>query len=852
MNLFLRLTICMKAFHSIALIITLFSLFSFQAQNLKEKKEVSMYRITEKLKIDGVLDEAVWKDKEVATDFIEFQPNNGKKESTQSPTLVKVLFDETSIYFGIELFESQMDSLNTRLSNRDSFGESEDWVLLALNPFNDQQQYFEFGVTAAGVQFDAFGTQSSGEDFSWNAIWDSAVKVEENRWVVEIQLPYSALRFPKEYDKSWSFNVVRNYSKNRKKLSWQHVDNEKGSFFQFNGNMVGIEGVTPPTRLFFIPYFSNYITRSGGETQNTTRGGMDLNWGINESFTLDAVLIPDFGQTDFDAVEYVLGPFEQQFSDKRPFFTEGTDLFSKGNLLYTRRVGEAPRFYPDISEDEEITDFPAETQLFNALKLSGRNKKGLGVGVLNAVTGKEEATIFNYNTEESRKATVSPLTNYNVLVLDQRLKESSSSISLINTSTLRNGDFRDANVSALIIDLYDKENKYNYYTTGKYSHIFDQEDKSGASFNAGIDKIFGKVRYGLGANLVTKDYDINDLGINFITNYYSIFLYQNYRILESNKLFNSMSYTNNFNARFDITTGKPHFINYNFNFNSTSKQKNNFNGFGFNFRLFQTYDFYEPRVEGRYSENPKSASFWYYNSPNYNKKFLIDKNIWAGWGSFQNMYWYGISLSPRYRPTDKLLLTLETDYSIDSHERGFVNQLGDDIIFGARNRKTITTNINGEYYFNPLTSLSLNFRHYYTNAAYQEFFNLLEDGSYEKNENYTQNHDFTFNTWNMDVRFSWWFAPGSQMEILYRNTLDSYSEFAENDFVDNLDFLFDQPITQIFSVRLTYFLDYNKAKTFIKGRKDRRNPSIKSHYFQNELRYKDLRNRHQQNIKNQF
>ncbi len=805
----------------------LFFFLLCSVQLFAQRKELKALRIDEKLKIDGNLDESVWKDAPSATDFIEFQPNNGQTEHTQSPTFVKVLYDDTSIYFGIELVDSKMDSINKQLSNRDSFGNEKDWFLIMLNPFNDQQQYFEFGVTAAGVQFDAFATQGSGEDWNWNAIWESAVTLENDHWFVEVKLPYSAFRFPKKSADHWQLNFVRNYGKNRKKFTWDRIDNNKGTVFQYNGDLTNLENINPPTRLFFIPYLSNYLVNSEGRTHNTVKGGMDLNWGINQSYTLDAILIPDFGQTAFDNVQYVLGPFEQQFSDKRPFFTDGMDLFTKGDLLYTRRIGAAPSFYPDLSDNEEVTEYPSETPLLNALKVSGRNDKGIGIGMLNAITDKVEATIVNQDTNESRKEIVNPYTNYNELVIDKRFKDSNSSISLVNASTLRNGSFRDANATAFLADLYDKESKYNWFTSAKYSYVHDTQNKTGYRLSSSFTKDFGKNRYGGGGSYVSKDYDINDLGINFYSDYWDFYIFFNNQLLESNEFYNSKNINTNLNGRFDNTTGKPYYFQYNFNFNSTNK-KNNYNGFGVGFVPIKTYDFYEPRVKGRYSENPKEFNFWFYNSPNYSKKFLIDKNIWGGWQSFRNQYYYGVDFTPRYRPSDKLLLILSASYEYNSHDRGWVNQVDDDIIFGERNRKTLTTNINGSYYFNPLTSLSLNFRHYYTNAKYLQFLNLNEDGSYTPNQNYNENHDFTFNTWNMDLKFSWWFAPGSQMEILYRNTFDSYNDIAVNNLPDNFQFLFNQPITQIFSFRITYFLDYNKAKTFVQKRKNRNVKDIQS------------------------
>ena len=219
----------------------------------------------------------------------------------------------------------------------------------------------------------------------------------------------------------------------------------------------GIENIETPTRLFLIPYASYYLNSLPNEKgQGALKGGMDLKYGLTDAFTLDAVLIPDFGQTKFDNKILNLGPFEQVFNENRPFFTEGTDLFNKAGLFYSRRIGGAPSTYPDLSENEEVTEYPSSVKLLNALKVSGRTKGGLGVGVLNAVTEKTDVTVQNTLTNESRSVTVEPIANYNITVLDQRFNQNSS-ISLVNTNVTRDGEFRDANVSALAFDLNTKK-----------------------------------------------------------------------------------------------------------------------------------------------------------------------------------------------------------------------------------------------------------------------------------------------------------------------------------------------------------------------------------------------------------
>ena len=201
-------------------------------------------------------------------------------------------------------------------------------------------------------------------------------------------------------------------------------------------------------RLFFFPYASTYINNNKElGTKVDVKGGLDIKYGINDAFTLDAILVPDFGQTAFDNQILNLGPFEQQFNENRPFFTEGTDLFNKGNLFYSRRIGGDPSHYPDTENDEEILNYPSAVNLLNALKVSGRTKNGLGVGVLNAITEKTDVTIRKTITNldnstrfEDRKEVVEPLSNFNIITLDQRFNKNSS-VSFVNTNVTRDGSF---------------------------------------------------------------------------------------------------------------------------------------------------------------------------------------------------------------------------------------------------------------------------------------------------------------------------------------------------------------------------------------------------------------------------
>src|SRR5690606_26459394 len=222
-------------------------------------------------------------------------------------------------------------------------------------------------------------------------------------------IPYAALRFSDREEQFWGLNFYREVRRDRQKYTWNPIDRNIGVTIVQTGLLQGIKNIEPPTRLFIIPYSSVYIADNPEEgTETTFKAGMDIKYGINDSFTLDAILVPDFGQTAFDEVVLNLGPFEQQFNENRPFFTEGTDIFNKGGLLYTRRIGGPPTSNPVLQENEKVEKIPSTVNLLNALKVSGRTASGLGIGFMNAITERTYATVRDTITGISRKELVEP------------------------------------------------------------------------------------------------------------------------------------------------------------------------------------------------------------------------------------------------------------------------------------------------------------------------------------------------------------------------------------------------------------------------------------------------------------
>ncbi|AWG20246.1 hydrolase [Flavobacterium faecale] len=753
-----------------------------------------------------------YKNPYIATDFVMFEPDNGKAIPNEKRTEVKVDHDNVALYITAKIYDNEPTKILKEITTRDIFGASDHFAVY-INGFNDGQQDYRFYVSAAGVQMDCIATKDE-EDFTWDAIWHSKVKMTDYGWSVEMKIPYAAIRFSNVKNKTWGLNFMREIKRNVQKYTWNYIDTKIENPITQNGLLEGINEITPPTRLFFIPYTSAYYQEDRIASDRTFKAGLDIKYGINDAFTLDAILVPDFGQTKFDNAILNLTPFEQTLTENRPFFTEGTNLFSNGNLFYSRRIGGSPitDYYTleeQIGATEEISNYPTTVNLINAVKVSGRTKSGLGIGVLNAITKKTDATIHDVATDSYREEMVQPLTNYNIISLDQRFRQNSS-ISLINTNTIRNGNYRDANVSSLLFDLNTKSNSYNLFGNYNFSTVKDVEDYNGYQSALGFAKTSGRYRYKISGDYYSKNYDTNDLSQLFYSNYTSLNLQGSYRIVNPTKIFNSFKAYQYVNYEFENTTHKKQLSIYTTLLKASTLQNDAFE-FYFQVSPETTYDFYEPRVAGRYVAVPGYVNtvFNFTSNPNRPFSYVIQPSI-TNFSETDRLV-YDLYLSAKYIINPKLSFSLISEIQTKKNDKGFATIDNDDILFGKRSRTFLQNDLAGKYAITNRMSLNLTARYYWSFSDIHQFQTLQSDGSLIDNTTYTTNKNRNFNSWNFDLAYSWWFAPGSEISVLYRNYVQLSNNGVEVEKKLNKNFtnVFDGNLTNIISIRLRYFIDYN-------------------------------------------
>ncbi len=826
-------------------VLMLMGVFS-QAQNLV-KKTIDAYRINEKMSIDGELSEPAWKNAPIAKDFIFRWPTPGKTATEK--TEVRVIYDDYAIYVSAYLYDSKPDSISKPLTKRDNNANADCFSVL-LDTYMDGQNGSEFGVSSANVQFDikyaianANGNNgdNDGSDISWDAVWKSEVKMMPDGWVVEMEIPYSALRFPKKDVQNWHINFNRRIFRKGEGDCWNPIKAEESGTLRQSGILQNVKNIKAPIRLQASPFISllgeNYYDKNGTPKSSSGRSfnaGMDLKYGINEAFTLDATIIPDFGQVRSDNKVVNLSPFEVRFDEFRPFFMEGTELFNKGGLFYSRRIGGFPinqnRAENAVKGEEKVINNPNKTQLYNTTKISGRTKSGMGIGLLNAVEAATFATLKDSETQAERLIETSPLTNKNILVIDQNLKYNSS-IAIINTNVMRNGSTYDANVTGLNWNLKNKKNSYSI--TGNYalSQLFKTTVELGHKMNLDINKISGKKTWGASYSEISNNYNQNDLG------YQSNYNERNYNVWGGYNQFEPVGKWNNFwvNAWtwYSTLQERNAFNSAGIGLNVGGNTKNFKNmGVNFNFNLLGFNDYFEPRTYDfiTYFRNPGyvQGNIWF-NSDR-RKKWRVSASTWgrtygAG-GRFNN----NLYLSGSYQVNKKLRMNLEIGKETSRNDVGYtriqqstsnIGVLGKDaILFGKRSVNGFDNGLDVTYTFTNKANLSFRLRHYWQQVKYNEFMTLNKEDGTTRPTSYNgidkdgkKLHDINANFFNIDCVFTWRFAPGSDIFITWKNAIyNENQELLQYNYFGNTSRLVSMPQSNSLNIKVLYFLDYTDLK----------------------------------------
>jgi len=530
-----------------------------------EPPTITAVRVDRAPVVDGRLDDPVWNLAPAVTDFRQTDPDEGAPVS--EATAVRVLYDGTAVYVGARLFDSAPARIVRRLARRDASTHSDEFRVF-LDSYHDRRTAFEFIVNAAGVRKDVLiGDDGDFDDASWDPVWEAATTVDSLGWTAEIRIPLSQLRFSEAPDQVWGVHFVRWIERKQEQALFPFIGKKENGLVSRFADLEGIRHVGSPKRLELLPY----TVGRGTYLEPKDRGnpferpssyhsgaGADVKYGVSSSLTLDATLNPDFGQVEVDETFVNLTAFEQFLEEHRPFFVEGTEIFNFGNngggatnfsgrplYFYSRRIGREPQGEPSSGDFE---DMPTSTTILGAAKLSGRPAGGWSVGVLDALTARERATVFDTAAGTYARDEVEPPTNYFVGRARRDLDGGNTSFGLLATAMDRWPDspaldvlptrayaggldfFRrwgDKTYSlagslggsyiggdpAAIRQAQRSSNRY-YQRPDASSFRYDPTRTSlaGVSADLYLNKVAGAWRWGIAGSTTSPGFEVNDLG----------------------------------------------------------------------------------------------------------------------------------------------------------------------------------------------------------------------------------------------------------------------------------------------------------------------------------------------------
>ncbi|MEP6620270.1 MAG: DUF5916 domain-containing protein [bacterium] len=392
--------------------------------------------------IDGREDDAIWRTAPASSDFVEFQPKQGT--APRFRTEFKVAYDDRNLYVFVRAFDPHPDSIMNALTRRDIRGPS-DQLKVMIDSYNDKRSGFEFAVNPAGVKRDYAMYNDNNEDQNWDGIWEAGTQIDSLGWTAEFRIPFSQLRYATKQEHEFGFAIWRDIERYKERTSWPLYRTTQQGISSQLGLLRGVRDIAPFHRLEIVPYAltknlsvantSAPVGASPWARSAKASAGADVKYGITPNLTLDATVNPDFGQVEADPSVVNLTAYETFFQERRPFFIEGTGLYSfnvncsivtcnSEGLFYTRRIGRAPQLLGLYADQGS----PNTTPIIGASKLTGRVGRGLNVGLLEAVTGRVEGT---------SDRTTEPRTSYTVLRAQQELRDGQTSIGFIGTGVNR-------------------------------------------------------------------------------------------------------------------------------------------------------------------------------------------------------------------------------------------------------------------------------------------------------------------------------------------------------------------------------------------------------------------------------
>jgi hypothetical protein len=757
--------------------ICLFTRTSCGEDFLSDRRVYTTRRADTPPRIDGLPDDPVWDTVDWSGDFTQRVPTEGEEPTAQ--TFFKILYDDENLYVAYQADDPEPEKIAAILDRRDNF--PGDWIEINIDSHHDYRTAFSFTASVSGTQGDEFISDDGDNwDSSWDPVWEHEACINHHGWTAEVRIPLSQLRYADCSEQVWGIQIQRRLHRNEERSTWQEIPKDEDGWVSKFGELRGICGIRPQRRVELLPYAVSRAERFEGTPDDPFHdgsrehfaGGLDGKIGVTGDLTLDLTINPDFGQVEADPSEVNLTAFETFFTEKRPFFIEGSDILdfriapsiafgshTTDRLFYSRRIGRPPHYRADSNEDGFV-DQPDNTTILSAFKLCGKTSSGVSLALLESVTAREQARVEDGG--ERRDVTVEPLTNYFVGRVQKDYREGRTRLGGIFTAVNRDIDVEQ--LDTLHRSAYAGGVDFHHYLIGRRYYMaarlvgsqvrgsreailetqtaparyYQRPDNTGQSVDSTRTSLsghsgslmFGKSEGALnfqgGAAWRSAGFEINDVGYVRNSDEINEFSWAGYYVRNPIGIFRSMGFNFNQWLDFEYDSGENLYQAFNHNGYATFTNKWNVNW------SFTRENERISNYELRGGPSMALPGDWQYNAninSDWNRPVAFNLGLWgsvhdddSGW---ERSYWTTVS----WRATSALGLSLNPSFSHRRPELQYVTICGGDspqFVYGRMHQRTFDLSFRVDLALSPRLTLQYYGAPFVSAGRYDDFKRITE------------------------------------------------------------------------------------------------------------------------------
>jgi hypothetical protein len=809
------------------------------------------------IRVNGELSDEVWKQAPATDAFVQREPQEGGTPSQR--TEFRVAYDASTLFVQVHAFDTEAGRIVGFLTRRDADSPS-DWIRVLIDSYHDRRTAYEFAVNPAGVKLDRYWFNDNNRDDSWDAVWDVKISRQETGWTAEFRIPFSQLRFAPTRENTFGFAVSRQIGRLNETSTWPLLARSANGYVSSFGDLGGLSMATAPKRLELVPYaVSNLTTQPTDGNPLLNRKdpgasvGLDLKYALTPGLTLISTINPDFGQVEADPAVVNLSAFETFFSERRPFFVEGSGNLKFGldcpdcnGLFYSRRVGRSPHGTDNLPSGDNIyTDMPVQTTILGATKLTGRVGK-FSIGAMQAVQKEETATVLDSGVRFSQP--VEPLTSYSVGRVRREFRNQSSFGGMFTATNRRLGSltFLPANAFTGGVDWDLRFRKY-YSLTGNVvgssvrgdavaidslqqnsRHYFQRPDATsfeldpartslnGMAAALSLSKIGGRrVRFNSNVTLKSPGLDVNEVGFFRRADMKTTGNWLQIRSDTPNRVFRNRNVNFNYFAAWNYDGD---LLEHGWNVNANGTFVNNWEmggGYGGDEVTFD--DRLTRGGPGGLGNRIPLGWFWI----NSDRRRRISLNMFSGTGGDgHGSWWRDFNPDVTFRPMTALTITTGLRYNRNSRDHQWVSNVTEPkthYVFAHLDQTTVALTERVNFTMSPTLSLELYAQPFVSGGDYTGFKELVDGRNPEYARRFSPlanaidlvgDPNFNVKSFRTTNVLRWEYKPGSTLFVVWQQA-------RENDAVPggfrlgrDLHDIFGVPARNVFLVKLSYWLNY--------------------------------------------